>query len=139
MSGTLEDKEKAEALRSLIEGAFKRRNELEALEWKMNFSLWTGIVLAGWALHNKPETQHLRWWALSFLLVFPIQGYFVYRFARSEQRAVDFALEYLSQLETLIGLAKKPSKAPRTKLIEWYLLEIGPTLLLAVAAIALVW
>jgi hypothetical protein len=141
VSVELEVQEKAEALRALIEGSFKRRNELEALEWKMNFSLWTGIVIAAWALHNKPETQHLRWWALSFLLVFPIQGYFVYRFARSEYNAVTFALAYLDRLETLIGIEdrEKPSRAPRSKLIQWYLLEVGPTLLLVAAAITLVW
>lgn len=137
----LEVKEKAEALRALIEGSFKRRNELEALEWKMNFSLWTGIVIAAWALHNKPETQHLRWWSLSFLLVFVIQGYYVYRFATGEYNAVTFALKYLDQLETLVGIADadKPSRATRTKLIQWYLLEVGPTILLVAAAVALVW
>lgn len=142
-------KEKADALRALCEGSFKRRNELEALEWKMNFSLWTGIVLAAWALHNKPE--HLGAWSLSFGLVILLHFYIVRKFNVSEQQAVSFAMVYLGELEKLIGFEQKPSdgeqagvqqqpsKTKRTKLLPWYVVEVGPTVLLVAAAIKLVW
>jgi len=133
---SLELKERAETLRALCEGSFKRRGELEAIEWKINFSLWTALVLAAWALHNKPE--HLRGWSvLLFGLLVAVHFYIVHRFNTQEQQAVDFALSYLTELEKLMGFQRKPTR--RTKLWWWYVVEVGPTIFLAAVAVRLVW
>jgi hypothetical protein len=137
VSGELEPKEKAEALRALCEGAFKRRGELEILGWKMNFSLWTAIILSAWALHNKPE--HLGFASLFFVLVIPIHSYVVYKFTKSIQQAVSFAMLYLHELEKLIGITESLSKSRRTRLLPWHIVEIAPTVLLVIAAVRLVW
>lgn len=129
----LRPKEKADVLRALCEGAFKRRNELEGLEWKMNFSLWTGVVLAVWALYS--NEVHLDCYSLLFFLVAGLHAYAVYMFNASEQKAVDFAMIYLGELEKLLGL--EWSKPKSTVLWQWWVVEVGPTILLAAVAIRL--
>jgi len=125
-------------LKALCEGSFKRRNELEAIVWKTNFSLWTGVVLSAWALHN--NAVHLGFGSLFFALVIPLQSYVVHCFNTSIQQAVSFAMAYLHELEKMVGIEQPLSRSTRrTQLLRWHLVEVGPTALLVVAAIKLVW
>ena len=91
----LESVKKVEALIALFQGALDRRQQLEAVEWKMNFSLWTALAVAAWALHTTPE--HLGFSSLSFCLVIALHFLTVYRFAVSAQRSVALAIAYVQE------------------------------------------
>lgn len=138
MSDAQEAKDKADALGALCEGSFKRRNELEAFKWKLNFSLWTGVVLAAWAFHSKAD--HLGFKSLFFGLVIPLHAYIIRTFNTSIQQAVSFAMIYLHELEKFVGIEQPLSQVVRrTRMLPWYVVEVGPTVFLVVAAITLVW
>jgi hypothetical protein len=124
----------ADALIELFRGCFKRRTEIEAIQWKMNLSVWTSIVVAGWALHTRPE--HLGYWSWLFLLIIPLHSFAVHQFDTSIKTAVTLALAYVSDLEDLIGHRYGGQPAP---LVRWHIIQVTPTLVLTIVAIMLTW
>ena len=123
----------ADALIALFQGCFNRRKEIEAIQWKMNFSLWTLIVVSGWALHTRSE--HLGRVSWMFLLVVVLHWFATHKFETSIKNAVNLALGYVLDLETLIG--HKHSHRPLSRW-PWHIVEVGPTILLSLAAIKLI-
>jgi hypothetical protein len=130
MTSKTNEKE-AEVLIALLQGCFNRRTELEAIQWKLNFSAWTSIALAGWALHTK--SVHLGWWCwVIAAVVVALHSYAIYRFDSSIRTAVKTALDYVADLETLIG-HKHTGQRPAA-LLPWHFVQLVPTLLLTIAA-----
>jgi len=126
----------ADALIALFQGCFNRRKEIEAVQWKMNLSLWTSIIVGGWALHTRPKPERLGYWSLTLLLVVFVHLFATIKFETSIRNAVKLALAYVNDLEALIGHRHVTKPA---KLYPWYVLQVAPTLLLTVAATILLW
>jgi hypothetical protein len=125
---------KADSLIALFQGCFERRKELETIQWKVNFSAWTSIGLAGWAIHSKPE--HLGRWGWVFLLSVPVHAYVTRRFRVCIRNAVNLGLKWVDDLGTLID--HQHHIPHNTGGWSWYIVAIAPTAMLAIAAALLV-
>jgi hypothetical protein len=127
---------RVDALIAIFQGCYVRRSELDATQWKLNLELWTAVGAAAWALHG----QHLQGWSLAFLLVPAIHAYMFSKFDQAAWCASKRGAAYVDALEKLIGsdVGERLGSAP-ANYSKWRVVQVGPTVVLALAAITLTW
>jgi hypothetical protein len=128
----MDDKEKVDALLRLLDSHLKHLCQTRDIEFKVNISLWTVIVAAGYFLYGKVRIHGLNWYgyiavsvvvvcAHTYLWMFPIQ--------KSEDTDGDSIRFYRSEVEKLTEVASsRPHPNPSGRL--WIVFEVGMTAVL---------
>jgi hypothetical protein len=130
------NKEKAELLLKLLEGQMAHFNQTRSLEFKINLSLWTVIVLAGKFLYGKIYLNNfcslLLFVAISLLVVFG-HLYWMNAIQKSENLDQKFVLEYRKRVEKLvedIEISNDTEAHIKERGEVWRKMEVGFTVIL---------
>jgi hypothetical protein len=128
----MNDKDKVDALLKLLDSHLTHLRQTRDIEFKVNISLWTVIVLAAYFLHGKVRLHGEGWYgflavlaivvgAHTYLWMFPIQ--------KSEDTDGDAIRFYRSEVEKLTGVTSlRPHPNPSGRL--WIVFEVGVTAVL---------
>ena len=133
------DESKIEALLALSQGCFKRRTQIEVIEWKVNFATWTAIAVSAWALHGLPRAEHIEAWACLYCLAPLLHLAAVSRFTAHSVRMRDLGGGYAAQVEALIESKTPESSVKPPSQAWWFFIELLPTVILTGAAVMLAW
>src|SRR5947207_2009408 len=103
----MNEKDKVDALLRLLDSHLTPLCQTRDLEFKVNISFWTVIVLAGYFLHGKIHLQGANWFGFVALLVILVCAHtYLWMFPIQKSEDTDGASIrfYRSEVEKLVGV-----------------------------------